>query len=86
LARLISGGALTELCVYNMHERLLDQPAAALIADTLRANSTLSSLKLQGCRLFYDADATALILGALTAHRSLCTLDLDFNFILPAGR
>ncbi len=41
LARLVSGGALTELYVFNNNEPLLDQPAAALFADALRANSTL---------------------------------------------
>jgi hypothetical protein len=73
LARLINGGALTELYVYNTNEQLLDQPAAALISDALLANSTLkhslTSLKLPGCRFWEDADAAALVLGALTAHR-----------------
>ncbi len=32
LARLISGGTLTEVCVYNSNEQLLDQPATALLA------------------------------------------------------
>jgi hypothetical protein len=82
LARLISGGALTELYVQNSYRQLLDQPAAALIADALRANSTFTSLRLRSCRLFEDAAAAALVLGALTAHRSLRTLNLDHNIIL----
>jgi hypothetical protein len=70
LARLISGGALKELCVRNgVIHQLLDQPAAALIAAALRANSTLTSLTLQACRFWGDAAAAALILGALTAHQ-----------------
>jgi hypothetical protein len=80
LARLISGGALTELDVLNGGLQLLDQPAAALIADVLRANSSLTSLKLRHCRFWHDAAAAALLLGALTAHRSLCTLDLCANY------
>jgi Ran GTPase-activating protein (RanGAP) involved in mRNA processing and transport len=79
LARLISGGALTALHVHNMGQQLLDQPAAALIADALRTNSTLTSLKLQECNFLQDAAAAALVLGALTAHRSLRTLDLSAN-------
>jgi hypothetical protein len=81
LARLISGGALTELYVYNSYGQLLDQPAAALIADALRANSTLTSLKLRNCRFWRDAAGAALILGALTAHRSLRMLDLSYSSI-----
>ncbi len=80
LARLIRGGALTELDVLNFGVQLLDQPAAALVADALRANSTLTSLKLQACGLWQDAAGAALLLGALTAHRSLRTLDLSTNF------
>jgi hypothetical protein len=86
LARLICGGALTELCVFNNTEQLLDQPAAALIADALRANSTLTSLSLRACSLWRDAAAAALILDALTAHRSLRTLDLGANRIQPGDQ
>jgi hypothetical protein len=81
LVRLISGGALTELYVFNNNLQLLDQPAAALIANALRANSTLTSLKLQSCLLWDDAASAALLLGALTAHRSLRTLNLNINAI-----
>jgi hypothetical protein len=83
LARLISGGALTELRVWNNRQQLLDQPAAALIAAALGASSTLTSLKLRNCRFWRDAAAAALILGGLTAHRSLRTLDLSINNIQP---
>jgi hypothetical protein len=81
LARLINGGALTELNVWNGMQQLLDQPAAALIADALRANSTLTSLKLQFCGFWQDAAVATLVLDALTAHRSLRTLDLNANTI-----
>ncbi len=79
LARLISGGALTDLQVHNTGVQLLDQPAAALIADALRANSTLTSLKLDCCRFGEDAAAAALVMGALTAHRTLRALHLCLN-------
>jgi hypothetical protein len=85
LARLISGGALTQLHVWNGGEQqLLDQPVAALVADALRANSTLTSPKLQACRFWGDAAAAVMVLDALTAHRSLRTLDLNYNLIQPA--
>jgi hypothetical protein len=79
VARLISGGALTQLYVTNVDQQLLDQPAAVLVADALRANSTLTSLRLGYCRFWEDAAGAALVLGALTAHRSLRTLDLCDN-------
>jgi hypothetical protein len=81
LARLISGGALTELYVDNGELQLLDQPAAALIADALRANSTLTSLKLPSCNFWQDAAGAALVLSALTAHRSLRTVNLNWETI-----
>jgi hypothetical protein len=85
LARLISAGTLTELDVTSTAVQLLDQPAAALVADALRANSTLTALKLQACRFWDDAAGVALLLGALTAHRSLHTLDLDNNGLHYSG-
>jgi hypothetical protein len=86
LARLISGGALTELFVYNNTEQLLDQPAAALIADALRASSTFTKLKLPACSFWRDAAAATLLLDALTAHRSLRTLKLGGNRIQPGDQ
>ncbi len=51
-------------------------------ADALRANSTLTSLILESCDVWQDAAAAALLLGALTAHRSLRTLVLGADRIL----
>jgi hypothetical protein len=79
LARLISGGALTELDLYDNNQLLLDQAAAALLAEALHANSSLTSLELQQCHFWEDAAGAALILDALTAHRSLRTLGLCIN-------
>jgi hypothetical protein len=84
LVRLISGGWLTELYVWNNRQQLLDQPAAALVAEALRANSTLTSLELQFCGFWQDAAVATLVLDALTAHRSLRTLSLDHN-VIQAG-
>jgi hypothetical protein len=83
LARLIRGSALRELYVFNKNQQLLDEPAAAVTADALRANSTLTSLQLLGCGLWRDAAGAALLLDALTAHRSLRTLDLSINIPQP---
>jgi hypothetical protein len=78
LARLLGGEALTELLVKNeMYGRqLLDAPAAALLANALRANSTLTTLSLGAVRLWHDAAAAVALLGALTGHPSLRTLDI----------
>jgi hypothetical protein len=39
LARLLRGSAVTELSIWNGEVQLLDAPAAALLADALRANA-----------------------------------------------
>jgi hypothetical protein len=78
LARLLGGSALTQLDICNGGEQLLDAPAAALLADALRSNSTITKLSLYGVSLSYTydvADATVL-LGALTGHPSLHTLEV----------
>ncbi len=79
LARLIGGGALTGLFVWERDTPLLDAPAAALIAGALRANCTLTSLRLHSVLLWNDAAALIVLLGALTAHPSLRTLSLYRN-------
>jgi hypothetical protein len=74
LARLLRGGTLLTLFIAGGNLALLDAPAAALLADALHANSTLTSLSLQHLRLWHDAAAAATLLGALTGHSSLRTL------------
>jgi hypothetical protein len=83
LARLFGSGTLTELDV-RQGEALLEMPAAALLGDALRANSTLTSLSLLA-DLWRDADAAAALLGALTGHRSLCTLKLAGSIVRGVG-
>jgi hypothetical protein len=83
LARLLSGSALTELAIWNGGEHLLDAPAAALLADALRANSTITALGMNGISLLSgDAEAAMTLLGALTGHPSLRMLRVCYN---PVG-
>jgi hypothetical protein len=77
LARLLGGGgALTELFISKNRLLLLDAPAAALLADALRANTTLTELSLFSVALWRDAHAAAALLAALTGHASLRSLSL----------
>jgi hypothetical protein len=81
LARLLRGGTLCALHIVGGDVALLDEPAAALLADALRANSTLTELSLVHARLWHDAAAAAALLGALTAHPSLRTLSCINNHV-----
>jgi hypothetical protein len=83
LARLLGSDALTALKCAHMH-RLLDAPAARVLAAALRANSTLTSLTLAGVGVFDDAAATAELLDALTGHASLRLLSLHGNRVQAA--
>jgi hypothetical protein len=49
----------------------LDAPAALLLGDALRANTTLTSLTLNHARLWSDRAAVGPLLCALTGHTSL---------------
>ncbi len=67
-------------------EPLLDEAAATLVGQALRANTTLTSFSFSVDSLFDDSGtwcscaATAALLGALTAHPSVRCLKLeDFN-------
>jgi hypothetical protein len=82
LARLLGGSALTKLHIYGSYEELLDEPAAVLLCTALRANTTLTSLVLDAVSLWRDSAAAVALLNALTAHPSLCQLDVGRN---PVG-
>jgi hypothetical protein len=77
LVRLLRGGTLL---TFHLHFRLLDAPSAALLADALRENNMLTELSLQYVRLWHDeAAAATTLLGALTGHPSLRSLDCCGN-------
>jgi hypothetical protein len=64
----------------------LDAPAAAVLAAALRANSTLTSLSLNGAGVFQNAAAAAELLGALTGHASVQTFSLRDNRVADADQ
>jgi hypothetical protein len=77
LARLLGGDALEELHIEN--GRLLDAPAATLVANALRTSTSLTALLLNSNELFHNAAVAAELMGALTAHPRLRLLDLSYN-------
>jgi bacterioferritin-associated ferredoxin len=79
LARLFGGSALRTLLIDGEGMRLLDEPAAVLLGNALRANTTLTSVTFWQVGLFNNVAAAAALLGALTAHRTLQKLDLSLN-------
>jgi hypothetical protein len=85
LARLLQESALTELRIWNDGAQLLDAPAAALLADALRTNSTLTSLVLENVDFWRDMAAATALLGALTGHSSLRKLDVYGNAVGAHG-
>jgi hypothetical protein len=86
LARLLGGGAVADLCVSGVGggAALLDAPAAVLLANALRANAALTSLRLCFLRFWEDVAAAATLLGALRAHPSLRTVSLSCNTLRDA--
>jgi hypothetical protein len=90
LVRLLSSDALTELQLHNEGAQLLNAPAAALLGEALRANSTLTSLTIASAVLWADLPAATALLAALMAHRSLRSLQFhnappDAENALAAG-
>jgi hypothetical protein len=83
LARLLRGEALRELHIGGSGVQLLDGPAAALLTAALRTNNTLTTLSLLFLRLWHDTAAAVTLLGALTAHPSLRTLNCCNNHVRP---
>ena len=78
LARLLRDGTLTSLSFDLIRgiAPLVDAAGAEVVADALRANTTLTALSFQSTRLLRDTDAMVTLLGALVGHLSLTTLEL----------
>ena len=78
LARLLAGERLKRLALMNSPPdvALFDEAGAGLVADALRANTTLEHFRLVATGLCRDTRAAQAVLGALTGHRSLNTLML----------
>jgi hypothetical protein len=86
LARLLGGDALEELQLSCCrHDRLLDEHAAALLGAALRANTTLTHLRLDSALSHNAAAAVVVLLRALEAHPSLRKLELTNNRFPDVG-
>jgi hypothetical protein len=79
LARLLGGGALAVLEIVDCGDPFVDAAAAVVLANALRACSTLTALALTCVDFWRDPAAATAQLGALTGHASLRTLDLSYN-------
>jgi hypothetical protein len=87
LTRLLGSCDLTTLNINgSVAEGLLDGPAAVLLSVALRRNSTLTTLVLSGAKLWRDAAAANVLLGALIAHPSLRRLNISTNAVGVANQ
>jgi hypothetical protein len=81
LARLLAEGSLAVLEVTSRPlEPLFDAAGAALVADALRVNTTLTRLKLSWAGLCVDMRVAGALLGALQGHPSLRELHITCEY------
>jgi hypothetical protein len=85
LARLVGGGALAELDIFG-RAQLVDVPAALALGNALRASGTLTAVSLRSVELWRDPGAATALLGALTGHASLRSLNISHNGVGRAGQ
>ena len=79
LARLIMGGSLETLHIFNNQVQLLDEAAAVQLADAVTASRTLTQVELFAVCLWEDAAAAAVMMRALTGHSHLQAIKLGAN-------
>ena len=82
LTRLVSGGHLTSLALYNVNNVLA--PSQTFCAAV--AIAPLVCLSYDHAGLFVDLTAGLSLLAAVTGHPTLCHLSLEGNTVAPAGR
>ena len=86
LARMIRGGALTNLHIDNDGGlQLLDEPDAVQLADAIAASCTLTRFVLEDVHFWADAAAAAAVVHALTGHPSVRVIALDCNEVPDAA-
>jgi hypothetical protein len=78
-AGLVGGGTLAELDICGSRQQLLDVPGALALGNALRASSTITAVSLRSVGLWRDPAAATALLGALTGHASLHSLDISHN-------
>jgi hypothetical protein len=86
LVRLVGGSALAELDIYGADWQLLDAAGALALGNALRASSTLTAVSLWSVQLWRDPAAATALLGALTGHPSLRSLNIAYNRVDLAGQ
>ena len=81
LARLLAESSLECLKIRSLetHGPLIDEAGAALVANALRANTTLTKLNLCHARLFEDMRAAGALLRGLAGHASLREITIAGN-------
>jgi hypothetical protein len=84
LARLCASSTLTELGLDGDGAVLEDVATGLVVADALRANTTLTELSLERLGMWRDPAVGTALLGALTGHRSVRVLVLCGMFV-PAA-
>ena len=87
-ARLLAEGSLAVLEFYPSggSPSLFDAAGAALVADALRVNTTLTTLKLCCAHLCEDIRAAELLLAALVGHLSMRELQIIGEHIAAEDR
>ena len=87
LARLLRCGSLTKLrfAMSFGGVPLFDAIGAELVADELRANTTLTDLTLCFTHVFHNLEAARTLIGALVGHPSLRALKLWADDAPPAA-
>ena len=80
LARLLTEGSLAVLEFWPLRAPLFDAAGAALVADALRANTTLTMLDLSYAQLCRDMRVAGALLGALQGHPSLRELHITCEY------
>jgi hypothetical protein len=85
LAQLLGGGKLRSFIIFNEGRQLLDQPAAVLLAQAVRA-TMLTTFVLHDVQLWRDPAAASTMVGALVAHPSLVQIRLSTNAVGAADQ
>ena len=79
LARLVGGGALTNLGICRTRNTILDEPGAATLCAALRSSDSIIELSFHDTHFWRVSAAGVEVIRALVTHPSLQKLSLAFE-------
>ena len=85
LVRILDGGFVESLHIFNDDRQLLDPQASEVLAAAIRTSTALQSIRLEGVEFWGENSDAVAVIHAMTGHPTLREVSLSGNKIYICG-